>query len=71
MNTLSWLEILLAVIVIVGSAAGYLGFRMGHEVAERKELVRLRDAAIKACIANHPAGKRMGEQPALTVVDPS
>jgi len=67
MTTLDWIELLLFSLVAVGSAAGWIGFRMGHEVAEKKEIDRLRDAAIKACIANHPAGKAL---PRLRVVKP-
>lgn len=65
MNTLSWMEILLLSLVIATSVSGWIGFRMGHEVAEKKEIDRLRDKAIEACIANHPAGKA---RPALRVV---
>lgn len=67
MTLLQSIDVLMSVglAMIIGHKIGY---RRGKNKAEVAELNRLRDAAIAACIANHPAGKRVGELPALRVV---
>jgi hypothetical protein len=65
MSTLSWLEILLFVGVVVGTLCFHLGRAIGKEQAEKDQIDRLRDQAIEACIASHPAGK---QRPKLRIV---
>lgn len=66
MSTLSWLELLLAVTVTVGTFFYWFGYAIGKEKAEKDQIDRLRDQAIDACVANHPAGKQI---PHLRVVE--
>jgi hypothetical protein len=63
----TWLQLIDCAMAL--SLAGAIGYRIGHrrgvDKAERDQIVRLRDAALEACIANHPAG---GSKPHLRVV---
>jgi hypothetical protein len=69
MTTLSWLELLLFATVIVGALMYHFGHAMGKEQAELDEINRLRDRAIGACMARHPAGKRKDQSTHLRVVE--
>lgn len=55
MNTLSWLEILTLVSVLIGTGFYHFGFAMGKEQAE----INKERADRAACKSRHPAGKKM------------
>jgi hypothetical protein len=57
MTTLSWLELLLFVTVIVGALMYHFGHAIGKAQAEKNQL----DAAIEKCMSRHPAGRHTKE----------